>query len=104
MKVYRLGATGLTESDPGRLVLADFKQLFPRCPDEYPNVAAVGWLDGSRHLRLVVEMPCHSSCTDMCRVAGYVIETARRVILERLPETALRRGWNAAIGSRLRPD
>jgi hypothetical protein len=103
VRLYRLKPTGLSESDPGRLVLAHFKQLFPRCPDEYPNVAAVGWVDGSRRLRLVVEMPCHSSCTDMCRVAGYVVDTAGGVILERLPETALRRAWKAAIGSRLRP-
>ena len=103
VRLYRLGPTGLSESDPGRLVLADFKQLFPRCQDEYPNVAAVGWVEGPRRLRLVVEMPCHSSCTDMCRVAGYVVDTAGGGILERLRETTLRRARKAAIGSRLRP-
>jgi len=102
--VYRLRPTGLSESDPGRLVLADFKQLLPRCSGEYPNVGAVGWLNGSRRLRLAVEMPCRSSCTDMCRVAGYVVDASGGVILERLPEAALRRGWKTAIGSRLRPE
>jgi len=104
VRVYRLRSTGLSESDPGRRALADFKRLFPRCPDEYPNVVAVDWLDGSSRLRLVLEVPCHSSCTDMCRVAGYVVDVVGGAVIERLPEAAVLRGWKAVTGSRFRPD
>ena len=103
VKVHRLRSTGLSESEPGRRALADFKRLFPRCPDDYPNVAAVDWLDGSSRLRLVLEMPCHSSCTHMCRMAGYVVDAEGGAVIERLPEAEVLRGWKAVIGARFRP-
>lgn len=104
VRAYRLRSTGLSESDPGRLALADFKQLFSRCRDEYPNVAAVDWLNGSSRLRLVLEMPCHSSCRDMCRVAGYVVNVADGAVIERVPEAAVQREWKAITGLRFRRD
>jgi len=104
VKIYRLKSGGVSASDPGGLPLADFKRLFPRCSDEYANVAAVGWLDGSRRLRLVVEMPCHSSCSDMCKVVGYVVDPTHGGVIERVPAPAIRGRWKTALGLRLRSE
>jgi hypothetical protein len=83
------------------LAVADFKQRFPNCPDEHPNVAAVDWLQGSAELALVVQMPCHSSCSDMCQIIGYVINPVTGIIARRLSATEVRREWAGAIGPRL---
>src|SRR5438874_1364853 len=69
-----------------------------------PTAVAFDWLDGSSRLRLGLEVPCHSSCTDMCRVAGYVVDVVGGAVIERLPEAAVLRGWKAVTGSRFRPD
>jgi hypothetical protein len=99
--VYRLRATGVSVSAPTKAVLADFQERFPKCPDEHPNVAAVDWEDGTRRLRLVVEMPCHSSCADMCEILGYVVDPVTGAVARRLSAAQVRTSWPTAIGPRV---
>jgi hypothetical protein len=87
-------------TDPGKFALQSFKREFPRCPEEHPNVGVVGWLQASRRLQLLVEMPCHSSCAQMCQVRGYVVDSASGRILERLSDNAVRKRWKRRLGGR----
>lgn len=86
---------------PTASALAGFEQRFAKCPEEFPSLAAVDWLEGSRELAVVVEMPCHSSSSDMCRFNGYIIDPVSGVISRRLTESDVRREWAGAIGPRL---
>jgi hypothetical protein len=65
-------------TNPSKAALQRFKREFPMCPDEFPNVAAVGWAQSSRNLRVLVEMPCRSSCPQMCKFRGFVVDSNQR--------------------------
>jgi hypothetical protein len=99
--VYRVTPGTLTRFSTGVLALADFRRRFPRCPDEHPNVAGIGWQNGSKRLMLVVEMPCHSGCVDMCKRLGYVVESFSGSIVERISETEIQTRWKTVLGPRL---
>lgn len=87
-------------TDPSKAALQRFRREFPKCPDEYPNVAAVGWTQGSRNLRVLVEMPCHSSCKQMCKFRGYVVDSTDGHVVERLSEDAVKHRWRKFLGER----
>src|SRR5262249_36283958 len=82
--VYRLDEALIRPARIDHDVLQDFRRHFPQCPDESPNVVAVGWSDGSASIRIVVQMPCHSSCSAMCAFRGYVINSESGKIEEQL--------------------
>jgi hypothetical protein len=100
--VLRFSPEGVEKTNPGSRALADFKQKYPNCPDEYPNVAGVGWLHESQDLLLIVEMPCHSSCQDMCKFLGYIVNPDNGKIKKRLNANEVRARFRAMIGPRLR--
>jgi hypothetical protein len=99
--VYRVTPGGLSKSPVGVVALADFRRKFPRCPDEYPNVAGIGWSNVSKRLLLVVEMPCHSGCVDMCKRLGYVVESFSGSIFESVSANDLKIRWKTMLGPRL---
>jgi hypothetical protein len=103
VSVFRVSRTSVTQATVGATALADFKKRYPRCPDEYPNVVAVDWSGTSAQLLLAVEMPCHSSCQDMCSYLGYRIRVKDDAILEQLDESEVVVRWADHIGPRLRP-
>lgn len=100
--VYRIQGRSVVATRPTQTVMADFRRRYPHCPDEQPNLAAVGWDRGSAQLSVIAEMPCHGGCADMCAVRGYVIETGSGRILETLDAASIRRDWAQRIGPRLR--
>ena len=87
-------------TDPSKVALRTFKREFWKCPEEYPNVGAIGWVQASRRLRVLVEMPCHSSCIQMCRLRGYVVDAMTGQVVERLSEDAVGRRWKGSLGER----
>ena len=89
--VYRVRDGAIIE--PAKAALKAFAREYPNCPHEYPNAGAAGWSKGSTFIHLVVEMPCHSSCADMCRFRGYVVNSASGQIVERLSESEVRKRW-----------
>jgi len=86
-----------------KVILADFKKrILPKdCADEYPNVAAVAWVDSNK-LLLVGEVPPHSSCSKMSAIFGYVVEIPSEKILNRIDENTLSNEWKAWLGPRLK--
>ena len=100
--VYSISSKGLTSSQPTDLVIADFKKRFPKCPDEFPNVAAVSWLQATNQIAVVAQMPCQSSCSDMCKILGYIIDPVTGVIARRLRASEVHKEWAGALGPALR--
>jgi hypothetical protein len=98
---YRVTSAGVSKSLAQIVALADFRRKFSRCPDEYPNVAGVAWLNGSKRLLLVAEMPCHSGCVDMCKLLGYVVDPVSGSIFERVSEKDMKTRWKTLLGPRL---
>lgn len=86
-----------------KVALTDFKKtIMPKdCADEYPNFAAVAWIDPDK-LLIVGEVPPHSSCKNMGVFFGYVIEIPSGKILNRIDENKLNNEWNVQLGTRLK--
>jgi hypothetical protein len=110
VSLHRIRENDIAISDPGTLALSDFKRYFSRkpmksdsdCPNEYPNVVAVGWVDGSHKLLLAVEMPCHSGCEYMCNWLGYIVNADQGNIQKRLNALETQSTWKSLVGPRLK--
>ncbi len=100
--VFSVSSSGVTRRSVGAHALEAFKKRFARCPDEYPNVTAVAWHQSGEEILLVVEMPCHSSCEDMCRFMGFRVNTSDDLVLESLDQSEVVARWAKLIGHRLR--
>lgn len=89
--------------DIDKLALADFRnKILPKdCSDEYPNLAAVSWVE-SRKLFIVGEVPPHSSCKKMGALFGYVIAIPSGEILTRIDDKMISKEWHAQLGQRLK--
>jgi hypothetical protein len=86
-------------------VRADFKTRFKCQDNEDPNLAALKWVDASAsQLIIVAEVPPHSSCTGMGRIAGYGVSVPSGRILRRYSGSELRERWGQALGQRLQND
>jgi hypothetical protein len=69
-----------------------------RCDDdETPNVAALGWISGQR-LLVMAQVPPHSSCRNMGRYAGYIVDTVTGEPLMDVSSKLLRTRYRAMLG------
>lgn len=91
-RVYRLNVT--------KEVVQSFKRHY-RCKEsEDPNVGAVKWLNGGKCLLLVAEVPPHSSCPEMGKLRGYIVEVPTGKIVQQFDERKLRADWGQYLGKR----
>jgi hypothetical protein len=82
--------------------VTSFKRHY-RCKDaEEPNVAAVAWTEGSRYLLLVTEVPPHSSCPEMGKIRGYLVDASSGRVVRTIEPRELTARWSGALGERLR--
>jgi hypothetical protein len=65
-----------------------------------PNVAAVTWVNGSRHLLLVAEVPPHSNCHEMGRTFGYLVSVPTGRIVREISARELEERWGKSLGER----
>ena len=102
LAVLRRAGPRMIQTSPLTQVLSDFRRVYPHCPNEHPNVGAVAWSHDAATLDVVVEMPCHSPCVDMCRIRGYTIDARSGEIRASHAERVVRRVWRDRLGDRLR--
>jgi hypothetical protein len=70
--------------------------------NEEPEMGAVAWLERSKRLLVVAQVPPHSSCyPHMGKLFGYVVSVPSGDILERYSEKQLRNRWRQFLGERL---
>lgn len=81
-------------------VIMQFKKYYKCDEPEEPNVGAIRWLKGSKNLLLVAEVPPHSTCPEMGRVRGYIVEIPNGKILQEFDEKELRAQWGSHLGRR----
>jgi len=75
----------------------------PKCDlKESTNLGAAAWLNDSKELLLVAEVPPHSSCKNMGSIVGFRISLQSRKIVEQLSESALRKKWPGTLGCRFK--
>lgn len=100
LSVLRRDGSRVVAKAPSAQALSDFRRVHPHCPNEHPNVGAVAWSHDAATLDVVVEMPCHSPCVDMCRIRGYTIDAHSGEIRARLGEDDVRTAWRSRFGER----
>lgn len=74
--------------------------LFQCDSKEEPNVGAVAWLDASKEILIVMEVPPHSSCRNMGHLFGFRVSVKSGKIVERISEAHLLKKWAHVLGVR----
>jgi hypothetical protein len=100
-RVVFLGKETLSELDVTKQALENYEKNVSKCPEEVPNVAAIGWIDGTKTLLIVVSTPNHSSCPDMGNFEGYLVTVPSGDIKRRYGEAELQKEFKQLIGKRL---
>jgi hypothetical protein len=101
VRVMRSNDNWSKEIDITQDALEDYQRLITRCPEEIPNVVAVGWVGTSDQLLIVVETPNHSSCPDMGNIEGYLVAVPSGKVIQRYDHDALRKQYSHLMGQRL---
>jgi hypothetical protein len=86
--------------NPAKDVSKSFKKHYKCYNAEEPNVGAVKWLNGGKHLLLVAEVPPHSSCPEMGKLRGYIVEIPTGKIVQEFDEAKLTTDWGPFLGKR----
>lgn len=105
--VYLVEGDGVARVTVGEEVREHFMQRY-QCEvaddpesNEEPNIAAITWLDGSRRLLMVAEVPPHSSCAQMGWFMGYEIAVPSGDIVQTYETAELVKRWRPELGKRL---
>jgi hypothetical protein len=101
VNVYRIDGDTVAKLDVSQAVTDVFQKRYPCVEPETPNVGAVAWLEGSKRLLLVAEVPPHSSCHEMGKLGGFVVEVPGGRIVQEYSEAELRDKWGKYLGIRL---
>ena len=100
VEIFRVTARGLDVTEPipdGRTLLV------PTCLDaESPNVGAVRWEGrGSHRLVVAVEVPPHSSCTDMGTFRVFDVELPGARVVSQLDQLEAKKLLKNDLGAEL---
>lgn len=100
--VFMIKVDSVRSIDVSRSVVTDFKRRYVCSGPEEPNVAAIAWLKDSERILLVAEVPPHSSCPEMGKIRGYIVEVATGNIIGTMSEAEIKAGWAKYMGPRPR--
>ncbi len=101
VSVYKIEGNHVNEIDVSNKVLNSFKKQYKCTEIEDPNIGAIKWLNGGKNILLVAEVPPHSSCNEMGKVRGYVVEISSGRITKEFDEKALKLHWGIYLGKRI---
>lgn len=81
--------------------LLSISDKIPQCePKESVNVGIAAWLNESKEILLIVEVPPHSTCRNMGAITGFRISTQEMKVVEIISENELRKNWSHTLGCR----
>ena len=86
--------------DVTRQVVKEFNKHYRCRAPHRPNIGAVKWMNGSRSLLLIAEVPPHSNCPEMGKVRGYVVAVPTGQIVDEFDEAKLIADWGHYLGKR----
>ncbi len=98
-KLFAVDAQG----EPAAIELSDITQKISkkilRCkPQEIANFAALAWV--KQDLLLLAEVPPHSSCANMGKIAGFRVALKSKKLMEVFSEKSLRANRQKLLGCR----
>lgn len=99
--VYTLDKGKVVDRDVTREVIRRFKKHYRCIEDQPPNLGGVAWVQGSRRLLVVAEVPPHSNCPQMGKIRGYIVDVASGEVLQEFTAKELKVGWRRHIGDRV---
>jgi hypothetical protein len=67
---------------------------------EAVNIGAIGWEPRTGYLRMIVEVPPHSSCSNMAAIKGITVDISRSSVIRVLTEDEVFRQWKKELGLR----
>lgn len=103
VKVYLIGDDKTVRRvDIAKKVVSRFEKQYQCKEPEEPNIGAVKWFNGEKHLLLVAQVPPHSSCPEMGKIRGYVVEIPTGKIIKELDGDTLKIEWGTFLGKRLK--
>jgi hypothetical protein len=86
--------------DIQQLIMPIANKILKCDPKEEANIGIAAWLNGSKDVLLIAEVPPHSSCQNMGAIIGFRISIESKKIIERISEVELRKNWRHALGCR----
>jgi hypothetical protein len=103
--VYGLENNKLSHSDRvNQIVQHDFERHHKCAEGQLPNVAGLLWMNDSKRLLVVAEVPPVSICPDMEYFGGYLISVGDGQIVERYGPSAMEDRWRDVLGDTLKSD
>ncbi len=102
VRVYLIKNEVVYYSDVTQEVIKQFKKQYKCMDPEEPNVGAVKWLKGSKNLLLVAEVPPHSTCPEMGKIRGYIVEIPTGKVIKEFSKKELKAQWGKYLGQRLK--
>ena len=103
MEVYVIEKESIRWSDVTQEAVKRFRKLYKCREPEDPNVGAATWVKGSEQLLLITEVPPHSSCPEMGKIRGYLVEVPSGKIIREYAEGDVRARWGWHLGYRFGP-
>ncbi|MFA7060097.1 MAG: hypothetical protein WC156_04690 [Pedobacter sp.] len=99
--VYSIDQDGNPIPHNIRKLIFPITNKFLKCePKEVANFGITAWLNGSKEILIVAEVPPHSSCRNMGAIIGFQISVKSGKIIERISEKELRKKWKSYLGCR----
>lgn len=100
--LYLIEGSVVRRLDVTKQVVNSFKKHY-RCKEpEEPNIGAIKWFNGAKKLLIVAEVPPHSSCPEMGKIRGYIVEIPTGGIFQEFDEKRLRTEWGDYLGKRFK--
>ncbi len=100
VSVYLIQNSTVHKLDVTQLVVSSFKKHYSCLEPEEPNIGAIRWLNGGKRLLLAAEVPPHSSCPEMGKKRGYIVEIRTGTILQEVSGSDLIDRWRSFLGKR----
>jgi len=98
--VYKIKNGHVLKLNIGKSIIKSFKKYYSCAEVEEPNIAAIKWLRGGKELLMVAEVPPHSSCPEMGKIRGYIVDLLSEKITKEIDEKKFRKKWNCYLGVR----
>lgn len=100
VQVYKIADDNIVETNLAKKPLEEFqKKMEEWCPDEFPNIAACGWVDNGTKILIVGAVPNHSSCKGMGNIFCYLIDIRSAEIIDSFNKKLLNQKWPEIIGA-----
>lgn len=98
--IFLIGTDSVRSLNIASEAMTEFEKRYECIEPVEPNIGAVKWVDGSKNLLLVTEVPPHSICPEMGKLEGYIVAVPTGRIIKEFSERELRAEYGQFLGTR----